>query len=129
MSKSSEEITKQSIKPSISILFTDSVSRTLAFRSLPKTVETLQHWKKYAKRPVFDFKLYQSIDSATYWNLYNLFDGPNASKNDDGDIFYYKKGSTFFRKFKQEGFLTAYSSDLCYSRVENIQKIQKTLNE
>ena len=125
LSKHSERNMERPSKPSISILFTDTVSRTLAFRGLPKTVKLLSRLKKNSKRPVLDFKLYQSISWDTRWNIFNLFDGPNATESNDHDIFYIKKGSTFFRKFKQEGYLTAYYSDLCHNWVSNLNILEE----
>ena len=104
-------------KPSISILLLDSFSRTTFYRTLPKTIKFLEHLNKSRKRRVLDFELFQSISRDTYWHLYNLFDGPNATEEDGSDIFYFKKAETFFRKFKQAGYLTGYSWDICYSHV------------
>ena len=124
LSKFSERNMERPNKPSISILFTDTVSRTLAFRGLPKTVKFLSRLKKNSKRPVLDFKLFQSISLNTNWNIFNLFDGPNANRSYVDDIFYIKKGSTFFRKFKQEGYLTAYYSDICHTHVRLGPKVE-----
>ena len=86
---------------SVSVLFLDSMSRTLAFRSLPRTIKFLQKLAKDSKRKVFDFKLFQSIADSTYWHLSNLFDGPKATAQNK--FFYIEKSANFFRKFKQEG--------------------------
>ena len=86
---------------SVSVLFLDSMSRSLAFRSLPRTIKFLQKLAKNSKRKVFDFKLFQSIADSTYWHLSNLFDGPKATAQNK--FFYIEKSANFFRKFKQEG--------------------------
>ena len=64
--------------PSISIIFLDSFSRTVFYRTLPKTIAFLKDLNRQGKRKVLDYKLFQSIDTHTYWHLYNLFDGPKA---------------------------------------------------
>ena len=102
-------------KPSISVIFVDSVSRTLAFRSWPKTTNLLREMQSSGKRKILDFKLFQSIASSTYWHLYNIFDGPKATLEDNDDIFYFKKSHNFFRKFKKDGYLTSYTWDICYN--------------
>ena len=104
-----------STKPSINLLFIDSISRTALYYSWPKTISMLRELSASKKRKVYEYKLFQSMATNTIYHMYPLFNGPNETSKLVTDEFLQAMGSHFFRKMKESGYMTSFSRDICYA--------------
>ncbi|XP_075252522.1 uncharacterized protein LOC142344608 isoform X2 [Convolutriloba macropyga] len=109
-------------KPSINLLFIDSVSRTIMYYAWPKVISLLRRLSASKDRKVFEYKLFQSIDTGTISHMYRLFNGPNDTTKVAEDEFLQSMGKHFFRKMKESGYMTSFSRDICYADQYRSQK-------
>ncbi|XP_075248736.1 uncharacterized protein LOC142341574 isoform X2 [Convolutriloba macropyga] len=107
-------LNKDKKKPSVSLIFVDSLSRTGAFQSFPKTIELLRRLNVQSRdQRVLDFRLMHSVFPGTYWNLENLWMGEQAAGSIHNE-FYYFESRALSEPFQRMGYQTAYIHDTCY---------------
>ncbi|XP_075265937.1 uncharacterized protein LOC142358420, partial [Convolutriloba macropyga] len=104
---------KQRALPSFSVIFMDSLSRTAAYQSWPKTMDFLRDLNKENPDRVLDYRLLHSIFTGTYWNLQNLWMGSEA-KGTIHDEFWYFDVKLLTQKLQKQGYAAGYISDLCF---------------
>ncbi|XP_075254382.1 uncharacterized protein LOC142345851 [Convolutriloba macropyga] len=91
----------------------DSLSRTAAYQSWPKTMDFLRDLNKENPDRVLDYRLLHSIFTGTYWNLQNLWMGSEA-KGTIHDEFWYFDVKLLTQKLQKQGYTAGYISDLCF---------------
>ena len=108
-----KEVNTSPYSKNIILLFIDSVSRAYSIRQLKKTLKFFEKFMKYKgdfnkKYPTinfhsFQFFKYHAFYGSTFNNYPKIFYGNNAGKNIIKIIKY----------FKENGYVTSYSNDLC----------------
>ena len=111
-----EKAPRHSAKPNINVIYLDSVSRTVFYYALPRTVKIMKKLSESEGRKVFDYKLFQSVERGSYGNLRHLFNGDNMTiPTMSGGMSYQQMGVRFFNKFKERGYTISYMTDYSYT--------------
>ncbi|XP_047141759.1 uncharacterized protein LOC124816454 [Hydra vulgaris] len=108
--------TNQKQKININLVMLDSISRPHFYRSLQKTIKTINKINLESDSEVLDFEMFQAVHGHTLENSRALFTGAPFPTNFTGKM-QLNTGvgiKTFMSHFKKFGYLTLYQDDMCW---------------
>ena len=116
--KDGEEKTPQNKKLNINIVWLDSLSRRHFFRSLPKTVETMNkiNRDKDSKAEILDYELMQSVHGHTHESLIAFSEGkvlPKSMSQKERDNVPVKL-QNLFKFMHDSGYRVLHQEDMCH---------------
>lgn len=120
-----EETSQDDPKINVNVLWVDSLSRAHFYRTLPTVAETFSQINadKKSGAEVLDFELFQALDGHTGPNSHGLLTGKNFPKEwtkdqkENAEVGY----GSMLKRFKNAGYKTSVSDDLCYDYIWGIR--------